>query len=136
MARKLLVYTPDWAIYELEKYLEYLRGKLVKKGFSPLLLEFLEIELFNIVIVIPRELFRDKISEALDIARMFDEKDTPFIALALKLGLPIWTEDKDILKYSFLTRKYIALDTKAIEELLEGKSLEEALKGLKDRLNL
>ena len=42
-SRKLLVYTPDWAIYELGKYLEYLRGKLVKKGFSPLLLEFLEI---------------------------------------------------------------------------------------------
>ncbi len=40
--------------------------------------------------------YEDKLRDAYAVAREFVPKDTPFIALALKLNVPIWTEDKDI----------------------------------------
>ena len=131
---KILVYVPDWAVYEIEKYLERLRAKLARKGFSPTLLEYLKVELFGIVIIVPKRFFHEKIPEALSIASGFDEKDTPFIALALKLRIPLWTEDRDMLKHAFLSGRYIALDTKAVEEILKGEKLEDVLERLRERL--
>jgi len=52
---------------------------------------------FSLIHVIPSEIYEDKISEAYNMAKQFDEKDTPFIALALKLNIPIWTNDSKIL---------------------------------------
>lgn len=60
---------------------------------------------------------------AKSVAKDFD--DYPFIALAMKLGIPIWTNDKQMIIYGLKMRKYIALDTKAVEELVRGKQLEE-----------
>ena len=89
---------------------------------------------FMLVHVVPRELYEDKLRDAYTIARTFDPKDTPFIALSLKLNVPIWTEDKDVIKYGIQTRRYIALDTIAVEKLLSGKSLENVLQDLASRL--
>lgn len=52
---------------------------------------------FSFIRIIPREFYLDTI-EAYNICRKFDEKDSPFIGLALKLGIPIWTNDKGILE--------------------------------------
>ena len=87
-----------------------------------------------LVHIVPRELYEDKLREAYAIAREFDLKDTPFIALALKLNIPVWTEDRDIIKYGIQTRRYIALDTTAVEKLLSGKDIEDVLRNLASRL--
>ena len=73
---------------------------------------------------------------AYQVAKMFDLKDAPFIALALEVNTPIWTNDRDLLTHAFLTGSYIALDTIAVEELLKGKEMEKVLKRLKNRLGL
>ena len=90
--------------------------------------------MFPLADIIPLEIYYDSLQEALDIAKHFDEKDAPFIALALKLNLPIWTEDREMLKFSFKTGKYIAFEAKAIEDLLKGKETRDVLVYLKKRL--
>lgn len=89
------------------------------------LLEFCEIR--------PETEYFDRWEEAYELAKQFDEKDTPFIALAMKLSIPIWTNDKQMIIHGLKTRKYIALDTQAVEELIKGKQLEEVLENLKKR---
>jgi len=74
--------------------------------------------------------------EAREIAEEFDYNDYPFIALALKLDAPIWTNDKEIIKHGLKTGKYLALDTQEVEELLRGKNLDEIKDDLKRRFSL
>ena len=59
------------------------------------------------------------------IADEFDPDDFPFIALALKLNAPIWTNDKNLIVYGLKSGAYLAVDTKVVEKLIRGKSLEE-----------
>jgi len=70
---------------------------------------------------------------AFEITEHFDPKDTPFIALALKFNAPIWTNDKKLIEYGLKTKKYLPLDTRALENLLRGKSLNEIIKYLKEK---
>ena len=83
--------------------------------------------------IIDETIYLEYLKEAYQIAKQFDEKDTPFIALALKLNIPIWTGDIKMIKYGLVTEKFIAIDTLALEELLKGKSLEEIKENLKKR---
>jgi len=53
------------------------------------------------------------IQMAKKIANEFDLDDFPFIALALKLNAPIWTNDKII--HGLKSEEYLAVDTKAVE---------------------
>ena len=80
---------------------------------------------FSLIHVIPSEIYEDKIPEAYDIAKQFDEKDTPFIALALKLNIPVWTNDKKMIEYGLKTGKYLALDSESLEDLLKETSIDE-----------
>ena len=59
------------------------------------------------------------------IASEFDIDDFPFIALALKLNVPIWTNDKKLIVHGLKSGIYLAMDTQAVEKLIQGKSLEE-----------
>jgi predicted nucleic acid-binding protein len=72
----------------------------------------------------------DKWDEAYEIAKNFDLKDTPFIALSLKLGIPIWTNDKKMIVHGLKSGKYLALDTQAVEDFINGKSLDEVKESL------
>ncbi len=85
------------------------------------------------LIVVPKALYTDKLDEAMKIAEQFDVKDTPFIALALKLNIPIWTGDRKMIEFGLKTENYVALDTKAVEDLINDKSLEDVLSDLKKR---
>lgn len=42
----------------------------------------------------PLDLYRPRMKAAFEIMKEIDEKDAPFLALALQLGLPIWSNDK------------------------------------------
>lgn len=46
----------------------------------------------------PSNFYSDKFKEAFDVMKNIDEKDTPFLALALKLEYPIWSNDKHFKK--------------------------------------
>ena len=125
---ELDLFMPEEALIEFHKHVEKL------KRYSLSDFEVKAMLAFMLIHIVPRELYSDKIREAYIIARNFDPKDTPFIALALKLGIPIWTEDKAIIKYGLRTQRYIALDTIAVEKLLSGKSLESVLRELASRM--
>ena len=71
------------------------------------------------------------IERAKRIATMFDPDDWPFIALALQYNAPVWTNDREMIRHSLETGRYKAVDTRALEMLLEEKSwrkIEEYLK--------
>jgi len=125
---ELDLFMPEEALLEFHRHVEKLRRHAIKDFETKVMLAFM------LVHVVPRELYEDKLRDAYTIARTFDPKDTPFIALSLKLNVPIWTEDKDVIKYGIQTRRYIALDTIAVEKLLSGKSLENVLQDLALRL--
>lgn len=107
------IYYPEDGMFELEKYRDYIIKKrkkaLQKKSFDYALSFLLES-----IIVIPSSLYEDKIREAYEIMRDIDEKDTPFLALALKLQCPIWSNDGDfeeqnlveVYKTSYILRKF------------------------------
>jgi predicted nucleic acid-binding protein len=70
--------------------------------------------------------------EAKEIAARFDPDDWPFIALALQYAAPVWTNDGDMIRHSLTGAGYKAVDTKALEMLLQGKpwsEVEEYLRG-------
>jgi len=125
----LSLYAPEEVICEFREYTSLLKEK-AKEFEKRVLLAF------SLLTIVPFEVYSSEIQEALRIASMFDAKDAPFIALALKLGIPLWTEDKDVLRHSFASGKYVALDTAAVEELLKGKDIKKVLKDLRSRLGL
>ena len=114
----LTFYFPEDGLLEFKKH----KDKLKKYSKEFELRSFLA---FSLIHVIPSEVYEDKIPEAYDIAKNFDEKDTPFIALALKLNIPIWTNDRKIIEYGLKSGKYLVLDTESIEDLLKGTSINE-----------
>ena len=115
--RDLELYSPEEVLLEFRMHARKLEKGARIEFWSKVLLAF------SLVRIVPREIYEDIMKEAYSIASSFDPKDTPFIALSLKLDLPIWTEDKNLLRASFTSGKYIALDTEALEELLEGTPL-------------
>ena len=56
-------------------------------------------------------------------------KMPPFIALALKLSIPIWTGDKKVIEFGLKTENYAALDIKAVEDLIERRGCVRLVKG-------
>lgn len=117
---------PEEGLAELHEHSKKL--KELSKDFENAL-----VLLFTRIHVIPKEFYEDKIQEAYEIAKNFDPEDTPFIALALKLNIPVWTNDRQMIVHGLKSGRYLAIDTKAVEELLEGKSLEDVKKGLEKR---
>jgi predicted nucleic acid-binding protein len=121
---------PEFAREEIEDKV----GKISKaSGLSDSEIKYILKTLFRMIKIVPKEDFIDKWTEALEIAKDFDSKDAPFIALALKLNVPIWTNDKKLIEFGLKTGKYLALDTQAVEELLKGKSLDEIKEDLMRR---
>ena len=120
LSPKVTLYTPDWTIHELNKYFgNKIAERAEKKGVSREELELIVLDVMRRLIIVPKALYLDKWDEALKIARQFDVKDTPFIALALKLNIPVWTNDSKMIEFGLKTGKYLALDTEAVEELVE-----------------
>ena len=125
---ELNLFMPEESLIEFHRYAEKLKRYAIKGFETKVMLAFMPVH------IVPRELYEDRLREAYTIAGEFDPKDTPFIALALKLDVPIWTEDKDIIKYGIQTQEYIALDTTAVEKLLSGEGIENVLRDLISRL--
>jgi predicted nucleic acid-binding protein len=86
-------FAPEDIIHEFRIHKEELKGKSERfeRGI------FLA---FSFLRIIPREFYRDMIKKAFEICKSFDEKDSPFVGLALKLEAPIWTNDKAVIQMS------------------------------------
>ncbi len=101
-ARRLILtlpfklYCPDFVFEEINKHLELISRKNSlsveeNKKFLKTLSKYVK--------TVEYEFYRAKMSEAGKIIRSIDEKDAPYIALALSLNADgIWTEDRHFLK--------------------------------------
>ena len=119
--KAVVLYAPDWAKYELEKYSNLIKAKAKLKNISEAEIDILLLELYKKVIIVHKSFYQNKLKEAFQICKNFDEKDTPFVALALKLNLPIWTNDKKMLSYADKTNKFMTISTKELVKMLKSK---------------
>ncbi|MFA4647539.1 PIN domain-containing protein [Pyrococcus kukulkanii] len=102
---EITLFAPEEIIFEFRRHTCKL--KKFAKDF-----EYRTFLAFSLVQILPLEFYSDKIKEAYEVASKFDEKDTA----------------------SLSSKKFVALDTLALESLLAGKSLEEVLKDMESRL--
>lgn len=86
-------YVPEFALSELGEYKGLIKEKLDRKGKREEF-DFLISELFRNVTIIPEDVYSENLSRATDIMRDIDEKDSPYIALAMSLECPIWSNDR------------------------------------------
>ena len=97
LTTEIPLHAPDYMLRELEKYWQVIERKAEKRGVSNAELAHFREELLSLIIFHPLSEYHPFLKRAYDICRKFDEKDTPFVALALALPLPIVTNDKGIL---------------------------------------
>jgi len=95
------LYAPDYVLKEIEKYKELLlvKTKLSKKELNSFL-----ITLFKGITILP-SIILDGTSKqkALELCWDVDEKDSPFVALAIEMNIPLLTNDKKL--YNGLKKK-------------------------------
>ncbi len=112
------LYYPEDGLSEIEYFRDYIISKRDRtsqiKSFDYALKFILES-----VHVIPLELYSSSFKDAYEIMKNIDEKDTPFLALALQLKCPVWSNDKHFKKQS-ITEVYT---TEKISKLLKNTSI-------------
>lgn len=84
---------PEFFLSELEEYRDLIKDKLAKKD-KRANFDFLISELFKNIEIIPQNIYLEKLARAADVMKNIDEKDSPFLALAITLGCPIWSNDR------------------------------------------
>ena len=99
---RTLIFSPMLKLYSPERLeIEIIKNKEKFKEYSHMseeeFFEALDLLLKQIEII-PLEEYVKKTQEAKDLCKARDESDWPFAALALKLNIPIWTSDPDLLK--------------------------------------
>ncbi len=106
------LYYPEDGLREIEYYKKYMISRrkktLQRKGFDYALKFIIES-----IRIIPFELYSQKMKDAYEAMKCVDEKDTPFLALALQLNCPVWSNDKHFKQQSlsdaYTTEEVIAL---------------------------
>ena len=101
LEEKIDLVLPEEGLAELHEHSK--RLKELSKDFENALML-----LFTRIHVVPKEFYEDNVQEAYDIAKNFDSEDTPFIALALKLNVPIWNPLQQKLKLPLRNINYHA----------------------------
>ncbi|MCU0392072.1 MAG: PIN domain-containing protein [Thermoflexibacter sp.] len=87
-------FTTDFAFVEIEKYKEIIMKKSKIKLTD--LQKFTKL-LFEYITVIPSLYITEENQlQAIAIGKNIDEKDTPYIALALEMEIPLITQDKKL----------------------------------------
>ena len=126
-----------YAPMELLEELKDKRGKIARLlGMDEsVVMDLIEAFAGEIVSFVPLHEFLDTIPRARRIAGEFDEKDTPFIALAMHLNIPLWTGDKGLLRFSARTgfKYFVAVDTEGVELLLRGEPLGSVLERMRGK---
>lgn len=107
------VYAPDFLFEEISEY----ESKIIEK--TPLKEDFYDYaqNIFKYLKIIPKIAIRPETwQKAYNLCKDVDEKDTPFLALALELKLPLITRDKKL--YNGLLEKGVK-DVILFEEIFE-----------------
>lgn len=81
------LHTPAFVQEEIQKYLHFL---CEKTGLSNRQLERLIEKIFGYITIVPAEAY-----EHIKV-RLHDEKDVPYVALALLLDCPLWSNDQEL----------------------------------------
>ena len=112
----LELYAPEHLIDEIKEHEDEILRKVPRELFHLMMDELRR----RLITVKANELafYRE---DALRIAREFDIDDWPFIALALRLRIPIWTNDKAVIRHSLESSRYLAIDTIALLKALRGE---------------
>lgn len=84
-------YAPDFIMEEIFKYKEEVLSKTNRSIES---LSIILSEMLSVVNIVSKKEIELYLDEALEIIK--DKKDTPYIALAIKLNCPILSNDKDM----------------------------------------
>lgn len=113
--RKILIspgnkfYSPELAVKELEKYSPLIISKtgISKKEFSNILKD-----LISFVKIVPKRNYKKFIEFALGISP--DKDDSEFLALCLKLNLPLWSNDRKLKNQD----NVIVLDTEDLIDMM------------------
>ena len=113
MDQDMILFAPEFALEEIKKYENEImhKAKITKKEFN-----FLRKELAIAIDFIPLQIYGSYLKKALIVSP--DENDIDFFALALKLKIPLWSNDKLLKKQNIVK----VLDTK---EVLREKILSE-----------
>ncbi|MBS3106882.1 hypothetical protein J4419_04455 [Candidatus Woesearchaeota archaeon] len=84
----LTLFAPEYALVELREH----RQEIAKKsGVSSKAFDRIQESLAEQVTFVPLELYQNRLKEALSFAP--DPDDVDFFALAVELGLPLWSND-------------------------------------------
>ena len=88
MSDKLELFAPDYALEEINKY----KKEIIKKtGISEREFSLLRVDIAISVNFVPIQEYKNFLKKASEISP--DKNDIDFFALALKLKLPIWSND-------------------------------------------
>ena len=94
--RFLDLFTPDFALEEIEKYKQVI---FEKTRLSADELRVFTCSIFNEIAVIPAFVISDEaIEKATELAQTIDIKDVSYIALAMQLDLVLLTRDKKLVQ--------------------------------------
>ncbi|WP_297453373.1 PIN domain-containing protein [Persephonella sp.] len=84
---------PDFIFVELEKY----ENRILRKVSNRQKMKKIIHKLFKKISIIPKiGLAKTNIRKAYNLCKDIDEKDTPYVALALELDAYLWTNDKKL----------------------------------------
>jgi predicted nucleic acid-binding protein len=107
-SRKFLIYSPQHTLFEVARYLPLLAEKLGRPEIDL----FREFQLLPITACQP-SIYDSHVEQARNLIAERDPKDVHVLALALSLGYPIWTNDRDFDEIAEVT-------TRSTAELLAG----------------
>jgi len=103
------LFVPEFLFTEIKKYEEII---LKKSGLERENFELLLLLLQSHISIVPFKEYSVFLEEAEKEMEKIDLKDAPFIALALRLGIPIWSNDLHF-------KKQIKIETFNTSEILE-----------------
>ena len=96
MDSRLTLFAPEYLVTETSNHLKHDSSLRKRAGLSEPQFEELLGILTSGIHVVPAKMYESKLEEALKIAP--HEEDSPYLALALKWNIPVWTNDKGFKK--------------------------------------
>ncbi len=113
---KVNFYAPEFLLSEIEKYSEKIE-KISKQTAQEIIIS--KILVLSSVTFISEDLILDKNwQKAFQLTKDVDEKDTPFIALALQMNTKLWSGDKKLTKGLLFKNSELIYTTQELIKLL------------------
>lgn len=125
----LEVLLPKYVLEEINAHRGYIGRKVSLKAVDLILSKLSK----KARIIGAKELSKEVLTKARRLAESFDPDDYPFIAVAMEHNVPLWTNDKKLIKHALTSNEYLAIDTPALENLLKGEEPTKIRRALKEK---